>query len=95
MELQYYGTIMKKLLTIITALGITACSTTNTSNLASQHTNAHSPDELVCFYTQKPGWHLKEKHCMPRKLYETSKLVFMPPQPSTPINVDNLPSSGK
>lgn len=91
---------MKKVLILsLATLGLSACSTTSTSNFASEQASNNSPEQQVCFYTQRPGWNLKQKQCMSKQAYQTSHVSFMPSssqsQSNRPISVDQLPNSGK
>ncbi|MBD3666951.1 MAG: hypothetical protein HUJ16_03265 [Kangiella sp.] len=61
---------MKKVLLLsITALGLAACSTTNNTNLLTNNVDAKSSDNKICFYQYKPGWKMKEKHCLSKQSY--------------------------
>lgn len=91
---------MKQLITLFFAsLTLAACSTTNSSSSSSKQTTADSTEQQICFYTKKPGWHLKEKHCMSRQAYSMNQASFMPKnsqaQSNQPITVDKLPYSSQ
>ncbi|MBD3652895.1 hypothetical protein [Kangiella sp.] len=91
---------MKKVLILsLAALGLSACSTASTNNFVSEQAGADSPEQQICFYTKKQGWNIKEKTCMSKQKYQTSRVSFMPnssqSQSSRPISVDDLPHSSK
>lgn len=91
---------MKQLIILFFAsLTLAACSTTNSSSSFSEQTTADSTEQQVCFYTKKPGWHFKEKHCVSPEAYVANRPSFMPAkaqaQYNHPISVDKLPNSSK
>lgn len=83
----------------IAALGLAACSTTNSNKLNSQHANLDSSSNQVCFYIQRPGWQLKEKHCTSAQAYAKHNASFLPAKSqavyTNSISVDKLPNSSK
>lgn len=86
-------------ISLITILGLSACSTTNTNNVTSEQAVTDSSEQQVCIYTQKVGWHFKQKNCMSLKaynnLYRVHFLPSPPIKPIQPIYVDRLPNSSK
>lgn len=80
----------------LATLSLAACSTTNSNNVSPDQVSAQSSEQQVCFYTQKVGWHFKQKTCMSTKAYNNLYAVsFMPSPPRKPIYIDQLPNSDK
>lgn len=83
----------------VAALALTACSTTSSNKLNSQHANIEPSSNQVCFYIQKPGWQLKEKVCMSPETYAKNRTSFLPAKSqavyTNSISVDKLPNSSK
>jgi|Cruoilmetagenom7_1024161.scaffolds.fasta_scaffold90357_2 uncharacterized protein YcfL len=91
---------MKQLIILsIASLNLAACSTTNSNNLNSPQVDTDIPSQQICFYTNKPGWHFKQKHCVVRQAYAKNQASFMPinsqSQSNQPITVDKLPHSSQ
>ncbi|ACV28004.1 putative periplasmic lipoprotein [Kangiella koreensis] len=91
---------MKNLFALsLATLILTACSTTNSNNIAPDQADAVSSEPQVCFYTKRVGWHFKQKNCMSKNTYEKNKVSLMPTsnqsQTSRPLSVDQLPHSSK
>ncbi|WP_018623667.1 putative periplasmic lipoprotein [Kangiella aquimarina] len=61
---------MKKVIFVsLVALGLAACSTTKSNTLSANTVDTESSEQKICFYQNKPGWKMKEKHCLTKQSY--------------------------